>query len=356
MRGPDQKRFTQTSRLRQSSTRDIRGAGRTDELQQKVEHGFDTETPPSTFEQGLDYVRVGFRQQARALQQLTGINDRREQRQKALPLLARRKTVQDNLTTTIQKESLTDTERAQIVEFHDFATGFLNFISRELNVFYQQYGIQDKPGISVSSIVAAETQQHLTELIITNAKEASRHEEGQAKKRVFEDRVFDLLKEMAVQAAGKMRGEHLYNTFINGAYGVAAAYLSYSNRSENKFGKSFKVIIPSPYLDAIEQTDLLLIDEENIPKEIHEEITRAIETLGEGGVHAVNNLSKDAKTYVYKVQVKLKYGSAEMTEEDITSRDRFTSARCKSLGFDNSDYLVLNYDRAKALIERARKE
>jgi len=334
----------------------MRGAGRTDELQQRIERDFDTETPPSTFEQSLDYVRDGFRQQARALQQLTGMNDRREQRQKALPLLARRKTVQDNLLVTMQKESITDTERAQIVEFHDFATGFLNFISRELNVFYQQYGIQDKPGISVSSIVAAETQQQLSELIITNAQEASRHEEGLARKRVFEDRVFNLLREMAIQAAGKTRGEHLYNTFINGAYGVAAAYLSYSNPSENKFGKSFKVIIPSPYLDAIEQTDLLLVDEGNMPREIHEEITHAIETLSEGGVHAVNNLSKEAKSYIYKVQVKLKYGSAEMTEEDMTNRDRFISARCKSLGFDNSDYLVLNYDRAKALIERARKE
>jgi hypothetical protein len=161
---------------------------------------------------------------------------------------------------------------------------------------------------------------------------------------------------MARRALGSEEGKRLSAVVQNGVYGIVAAKHIYSNPALNRFRKSFAVILPSAYLDAFEQTDLLCIDQEKIPVPIRDEIAEAIQKMNDDDDRkAIDQLSPEAKAFVYKVQVKTSSSASDiLSDEDVLERDRFASARCRSKGFDNYDYLVLNSNRAREIVRGIR--
>ena len=349
-----------TSKFTEKVLKDrVKQKGVSDELQKKIAAGMerdgDVESP---FSSGIEYLTEHFNRQSESLRALKGMNDNDERRRKSLPVLLRRKEMLNSLDAALSTESFTDLERKQLRWFFDIGCAFANQISKELGIFGAQYGVSAKESSIESNVTTAEMQQNLAQLVITNARLAGTSDtskEAQAGTKHLEEAAFSLLNTMAVGAMGLSAGTALHNSVKNGVYGTAAAYFMYSNPALNKFKKSFRVIFPSPYIDAIDGTDLVLIDEENIPEKTRIEIMQALQIYSEEGNGALDALSKEAKGYVYKVQVKSRgNGTDSLSANDIAERDRFISARCKARGFDNYDYLILNGARARGVIDQVR--
>ncbi len=316
----------------------------------------------SPFEKSIRYVSEHFSRQADGLRAISEINDKSERRKKFLPILRRRKEILENVVSAVQAESFSDLERTQVLWFYDVSTAFINQLSKELSLFNEQYTVSGREGSILSNMTTAEMQQNLAQTIVKAARTAlpaEKERQGKTSEvaRLAEEEAFSLFHKMSTRALGLSKGNRLYNAVENGVYGAAAAFLLYSNPALNRFGKSFTVRFPSPYLDAIEQTDLILVDEDGIPETIRQEISVAFEQSTSGDKNAIDDLSPEAKQRIYKVQVKCREGgSSDLTSEEQIERDRFLSARCTSKGFDKGDYLVLTAGRAHAIVEHARKE
>ena len=349
-----------TSKFTEKVLRDrVKQKGVSDELQKKIAAGMERDSDvESPFSSGLEYLTEHFNRQSESLRALKGLNDNDERRRKSLPVLLRRKEMLNSLDAALSTESFTDLERKQLRWFFDIGCAFANQISKELGIFGTQYGVSAKESSIESNVTTAEMQQSLAQLVVTNirlASERSQAKDSETSTRYLEDAAFSLLNTMAVSAMGLSAGTALHNAVKSGVYGTAAAYFIYSDPRLNKFKKSFKVIFPSPYIDAIDGTDLVLIDEENIPEQTKAEIMKALQIYSEEGNGALDALSKEAKGYVYKVQVKSRSnGTESLSANDIAERDRFISARCKARGFDNYDYLILNGARARGIIDAVR--
>ena len=349
-----------TSKFTEKVLKDrVKQKGVSDELQKKIAAGREDEGEvESPFSSGIEYLTEHFSRQSESLRALKGLNDNDERRRKSLPVLLRRKEMLNSLDAALSTESFTDLERKQLRWFFDIGCAFANQISKELGIFGTQYGVSAKESSIESNVTTAEMQQNLAQLVITNARLAgtsSTLKEAQEGTRHLEEAAFSLLNTMAVNAMGMSVGTALHTAVKNGVYGTAAAYFIYNDPRLNKFKKSFRVIFPSPYVDAIDGTDLVLIDEEHIPEQTRAEIMKALQIYSEEGNGALDKLSKEAKGYIYKVQVKSRSnGTESLSANDIAERDRFISARCKARGFDNYDYLILNGARARGIIDQIR--
>lgn len=357
----EENRFRHTSRVTTEGLRHIKSTARADELQIKItDAAKDENKAESPFNVGVQYLMDGFKGQADGLRSLSGLNNAEDRRHRSIPLLQRRKAILNSLQTALQSESFTELERDNLRWLYDMGSAFSNYISKNLGIFDSQYGMTRQMGAMISSVTAAETQQCLAEMLVSAPREASdvaSVEESRGGARYLEETAFSLFHTMAVRAMGLEAGTGLYNNMQTGVYGLAAAYISYSDPALNRFGKSFRVLFPPPHLDALEQTDLLLIDEEGLTSEARKEIMGALESGLGREYDAINRISGAAKEHVYKVQVKSSFnGRSHPTSQDIEDRERFASARCTSKGFDNYDYLVLNDAQARRIVQANRKD
>lgn len=353
MKGPERTRFPHTSKLRQDEGRKTSGMIVGDELQKLISRNNQEGNPELpidlAIEVGMEYLTEHFTRQAASLKKLASLNSREEQRRAAAPLMIRRLGIQESLLRALDTEAFTGLERDHLLEYHDFCTGFLNHISQDMHLFHPLHGMSQQTAGNISGLVTSETVQHLAEIIILNGRQPT--QEGAR----FEQKLIKLLNSMASAATNPKDGEVMARKLVNGAYGTAAAYLMFQNPRENHFNKSFRVMFPSPYLDAAEQTDLLLIDEEGIPPNVRSEIAEALLAPGSDPAR-INSLSPEAKKRVIKVQVKSRYeGSDELTADEAKDREHFISSRCTSKGFDKGEYVVLTYNRARALVDVARR-
>jgi hypothetical protein len=313
----------------------------------------------SPFALGVKYIQKKFGDQAEALKEIGSVNDPDERHRRALALNAKLLTAQGAVQSVARTEAMTDQEQRQLRQLLDLGNAFIDSVSKELNLYYSlnasdsKGGTTQKLGYDPSNITNAETQQRLAQMIIARPQEASSNSSGDDPKDFLTNTVLPFFKDISLKALGQEKGTWFYNVTESGIYGLAAAYLSYQNPKQNRFGKSFKVVFPSPYLDAHEQTDLILVDEAGMPDEVRKEIMTTLEKSPTDDPQAINSLSAGAKKFIYKVQVKTRQGdSVELSENDKQKKDKFASAYCTSKGFDNWDYLVLTYKRARSLVEK----
>ncbi|HEY4524798.1 MAG TPA: hypothetical protein VJL39_00350 [Candidatus Paceibacterota bacterium] len=353
----EETRFRENKKLDDTTRKNGRNTAPT-ELEQRLTVSREQQAEESSFSVAKSYLVDNFAKQASKLRRVGQINDSDEQMKNIKPLASRFTEIRENLQHSLQAEAFTELERDQLRVLYDTGIAFFNYVSTEMKLFRRFHGVQFKAGTDLSLVTASETQQQLAQFLITRAREASdaaAKETGEV--RYLEDTIFPLLHTMAVQALGQERGTHLYNGTYTGVYGLAAAYLMYSDASLNSYEKSFKVFFPSPYLDALEQTDLILFDDSDISESVREEIKNALELGVAKDFDAINSLSPEAKKYIYKIQLKTRYnGGTELTEQDKKDRERFLSSRCHSKGFDKGDFVVFNYNKAREIIAAARKE
>lgn len=346
-----------TSRLTAEGIKRVKVAGASTELRARLSAWDENdEEKESDYAVALEYLTNNFERQADGMRALKGINDPDVRRQRALALLQRRKEVLNSINDALANHPFTQLEADQLLWTYDMGSAFINQITKEMGLFNAQYGIDKSRGAILSNLTTTEMQQSLAEMMIRQDREASDVEapSGRASRRYIEEVVFPLFNTMAVKAMGLADGSRLYNIVETGVYGTAAAYHVYSDPKLNRFGKSFHVVFPTPYMDAFEQTDLLLIDEEGMSDEIKGEITQALDKMyTEEKRDTMDALSREAKKFVYKVQVKTRgNGPSGLTSDETVERDRFVSARCRSKGFDNYDYLVLNSVQARNIVQQ----
>lgn len=356
----EENRFKYSSRVDSEAQRRLKGDSLSGELHKKITDSLqrDEKKVESAFETSMDYLTDGFEKQANGLRALRGVNALEDRKHKAMPLLQKRKNILNNLKFALDSHLFTELEDTQLRLLYDLGSAFSNYISKNMGIFEAQYGMTREMGAVLSNVSAVETQQCLAEMLIAGYRQASdveSVEQGKLGAKYLEEKAFSLFHSMAVAAMGLEGGTHLYNITQSGVRGMAAAYLMYSDAKLNKFGKSFRVFFPPPHLDAFEQTDLLLVDEEGISSEVRREIADALEAGTENDYESINKISAAAKKHVYKVQVKAGVnGKTKETAQDVIEREKFISARCTSKGFDNYDYLVLNNDQVRGILRTGR--
>ncbi len=356
----EERRFRHSVRVDAEAQRRLKGDSETGELSNKIMASLigSEGSVDSAFEASSAYLTDGFERQADGLRTLRGINDKEVRRRKAIPLLQKRKNMLNSLKFALGSHSFTELEDEQLRWLYNMGSAFSNYLSKNLGIFETQYGMSREQGSVLSSVSTVETLQCLAEILVAGYRQASdvesvEHAPNGAK--YLEETAFALFHSMAVKAMGLEAGTHLYNITQSGARGMAAAYLMYSDATKNRFGKSFRVFFPPPHLDALEQTDLLLVDEEGMSAEVRQEIMSALEAGTQDDYDAINKISDAAKQHVYKVQVKMNSnGKSRDVAQDTVEREKFASARCTSKGFDNYDYLVLNNDQVRDVLRAGR--
>ena len=359
----EENKLRHSAKITADGLKGVKTSGMPNELQNKLAALFAVppeESMESPFSLALNYVTENFIRQADGLRKISEVNDRDGQNNRTRDLRFRRKSILNNLQAALESGPYVDLERKQLEWLFDMASAFIMQISKEMGLFNSQHGLSPDNAAIQSNLATSELQQRLATLLISRRREATGLTSEEApgdQGRFLEETVFPLFHTMSVRALGLTGGERLSNIIQNGVYGTAAAYFMYNDAAQNKFGKSFHVYFPSAYMDAFEQTDLLLVDDSGMTDDIRHEIKRALHLSTEGDNQALNKLSKEAKNHVYKVQVKTRLNGPDgLTNAEVEDRDKFLSSRCRSKGFDNADYLVLNARRAREVVAKARME
>lgn len=352
-------RFTQTARLADRERKQNGKASQeSNELETRIARATTlTEDPSSAYEVARNYLLDNFASQASAL--YAAKENRTGSRTDYKSIFMRRSRFIENAKHVAQTAALSDIERRSLEELTDFGIVFLEFATKNLGLFYAMRGssVVDAHR-DTSNVLTSEAIQELAELIVRHTKEAPMAgKKGVRVESSFaEQTIFPLAKTILSRALGGSQGENLAVAMVQGSYGLAAGYLAYHDKSLNRFGKSFRVLMPSPYLDAMEQTDLLLVDDERIEPGVWEEIQGALNKEDKVQSEALAALSPEAKQRVYKVQIKCRKGGEGLTDLEMLDRKAFLSDQCKRRGFDNGDYLVFTPQRAKQIVERVHKE
>jgi hypothetical protein len=349
-------------KARKQEERSLAKAARTvpvqgDDLEERIKRKITRlEKPLSTYEVTKQYILDNFTSQAKALQAIYRSNNPDEQLRSFKQTFIRRHQFGVNVHRAINTGALTESEQNHLQLIDGFGITLLDYAAKNLDLFYKRHHITERLPNDPSNIITAEAAQELAELFIRATKSVAspKGSSREGRTTLLDETILPLCQTVLQEAMGQEEGKKTYESLVSGAIGMAAAYHVYSDQSLNRFGKSFLVRFPSPYLDAIEQTDLLLIDVNEMTEETWEAIAQALAKEDKDQSDALRALSPEAKAHVYKVQVKCRRGrQSGLSESDKTETDNFLRQRCRVYGFDNGDYLVLNYDSARSILERA---